>query len=119
MVGHTGKLDAAIKAIETLDVCIGRLDEAVREQGGALLITADHGNAELMRDPETGQPHTAHSLNVVPVILSGGPPGARLSHGRLSDVAPTLLEIMGLPQPRDMTGRSLLVPAEEDARARA
>jgi len=119
MVGHTGKLDAAIKAIEALDVCIGRLDEAVRAQGGALIITADHGNAELMRDPETGEPHTAHSLNVVPIILSGGPKSVSLAHGRLADVAPTLLEIMGLPQPREMTGRSLLVPAAGGARARA
>ena len=119
MVGHTGKLDAAIKAIEALDVCLGRLDTAVREKGGALIITADHGNAELMKDPETGQPHTAHSLNVVPIILSGGPKIARLAHGRLADVAPTLLEIMGLPQPREMTGHSLLIPAAEGARARA
>ena len=118
MVGHTGKLDAAIKAIETLDVCLGRLETAVRAQGGALLITADHGNAEMMRDLETGQPHTAHTLGVVPIILVGAPREVtKLTDGRLADVAPTLLEIMGLPQPRDMTGRSLLVRGAEGQRA--
>jgi 2,3-bisphosphoglycerate-independent phosphoglycerate mutase len=119
MVGHTGKLQPAIKAIEALDVCLGRLEEAVKRQGGALLITADHGNAELMRDPATHEAHTAHTLYVVPIILVGGPAHARLSDGKLADVAPTLLQIMGIPQPREMTGHSLLVPAEEGARARA
>jgi 2,3-bisphosphoglycerate-independent phosphoglycerate mutase len=76
--------------------------------GGALLVTADHGNAELMRDPETGAPHTAHTTNPVPVLVMGGPAGARLCDGRLADVAPTLLALMGLAQPAAMTGRSLL-----------
>jgi 2,3-bisphosphoglycerate-independent phosphoglycerate mutase len=108
MVGHTGKLDAAIKAVETVDAGLGRIAEAVAAAGGALLVTADHGNAELMRDPETGGPHTAHTTNPVPVLLQGGPEGARLRDGRLADVAPTLLALMGLAQPAAMTGRSLL-----------
>ena len=108
MVGHTGSLPAAIRAVETVDAGLGRIAEAVRRQGGALLVTADHGNCELMRDPETGGPHTAHTTNPVPVLLMGGPPGARLHDGRLADVAPTLLALMGLKQPAAMTGRSLL-----------
>lgn len=108
MVGHTGKLEAAIRAVETVDAGLGRIAEAVAEMGGALLVTADHGNAELMRDPATGGPHTAHTTNPVPVLLMGGPAGARLSGGRLADVAPTLLALMGLAQPAAMTGRSLL-----------
>ncbi len=118
MVGHTGKLDAAIKAIETVDQCLGRLEAAVKAEGGALLITADHGNAELMRDPVTGAPHTAHTLDVVPVLLIGGPKdAAALRHGRLADVAPTLLEIIGLDQPAEMTGRSLIAHASEGKRS--
>ncbi len=108
MVGHTGILDAAIKAVEAVDQGIGRLLEAIRRQGGALLITADHGNCEMMRDPTDGGPHTAHTLNQVPVILVDGPEGARLRDGRLADVAPTLVELMGLRQPAEMTGRSLI-----------
>ena len=109
MVGHTGKLDAAIEAIEAVDACLGRIEAAVKQAGGTLLITADHGNAELMRDPETGEPHTAHSLFVVPVILVNPPKGAtRLANGRLADVAPTLLDIMGIEKPKEMTGHSLI-----------
>ena len=108
IVGHTGSLEAAIKAVEAVDAGLGRIAEAVRKACGALLVTADHGNAELMRDPETGGPHTAHTLNPVPVLLAGGPAGARLRDGRLADVAPTLLELLGLPKPETMTGRSLL-----------
>lgn len=108
MVGHTGSLPAAIRAVETVDAGLGRIAEAVRRQGGALLVTADHGNCEMMRDPETGGPHTAHTTNPVPVLLMGGPPGTALADGRLADVAPTLLALMGLPQPAAMTGRSLL-----------
>jgi 2,3-bisphosphoglycerate-independent phosphoglycerate mutase len=107
MVGHTGKLDAAIKAVETVDGCLGRIADAVQAAGGALLVTADHGNAEMMRDPETGGPHTAHTTNKVPVLLLGSPT-PELNEGRLADVAPTLLALMGLPQPAEMTGRSLL-----------
>jgi 2,3-bisphosphoglycerate-independent phosphoglycerate mutase len=107
MVGHTGSLSAAIKAVETVDAGLGRIADAVARQGGALLVTADHGNCELMRDPATGGPHTAHTTNPVPVLLMGG--GAKaLGDGRLADVAPTLLQLMALPQPREMTGHSLL-----------
>jgi 2,3-bisphosphoglycerate-independent phosphoglycerate mutase len=117
MVGHTGKLDAAIKAVETVDACLGRLAEAVEAAGGTLVVTADHGNAEMMRDPETGGPHTAHTLNPVPFIVVN-PPGAvaRVENGRLADVAPTLLGLLGLPQPPAMTGHSLIV-ADQGRRA--
>ncbi|MCH8925348.1 MAG: 2,3-bisphosphoglycerate-independent phosphoglycerate mutase [Proteobacteria bacterium] len=117
MVGHTGKLDAAIAAVETVDTCLGRLSEAVTAAGGALLITADHGNAEQMEDPETGQAHTAHTMNKVPVILVNAPSGTgALADGRLADIAPTLLELMGLAKPAEMTGRSLIRPAAEARR---
>ena len=108
MVGHTGSLGAAIRAVEAVDAGLGAIADAMREAGGALLVTADHGNAELMRDPVTGGPHTAHTTNPVPVLLMGGPPGAGLRDGRLADIAPTLLALMGLPQPAAMTGRNLL-----------
>lgn len=107
MVGHTGNLAAATRAIEVLDECIGRIVDAMREVGGEVLITADHGNAETMRDPESQQPHTAHTLNLVPLLYIGRK--ARVADGgALQDVAPTLLAIMGLPKPAAMTGRSLL-----------
>jgi 2,3-bisphosphoglycerate-independent phosphoglycerate mutase len=109
MVGHTGSLSAAIKAVETVDTSLGRLARAIRSTGGALLVTADHGNCETMRDPDTGGPHTAHTTNPVPVVLMGAGE-VRLVDGRLADVAPTLLELMGLPQPGEMTGTSLLRP---------
>jgi 2,3-bisphosphoglycerate-independent phosphoglycerate mutase len=107
MVGHTGSLPAAIKAVETVDAGLGRIAEAVRGQGGALLVTADHGNCELMRDPQTGEPHTAHTTNPVPVLLAHNG-SAKLGDGRLADIAPTLLTLMGVPQPAEMTGHSLL-----------
>ncbi len=107
MVGHTGVLAAAIKAVETVDAGLGRIADAVVKQGGALLVTADHGNCELMRDPATGGPHTAHTTNPVPVFLAGVP-GVKLHNGRLADLAPTLLQLMRLPQPKEMTGRSLI-----------
>jgi 2,3-bisphosphoglycerate-independent phosphoglycerate mutase len=106
MVGHTGSLPAAIRAVEAVDAGLGRIAAAVEKQGGALLVTADHGNCELMRDPATGGPHTAHTTNPVPVLLMGGGATA-LRDGRLADVAPTLLELMGLKPPREMTGTSL------------
>jgi 2,3-bisphosphoglycerate-independent phosphoglycerate mutase len=108
MVGHTGSLPAAIAAVEAVDTGLGRIADAVAAAGGALLVTADHGNAELMRDPATGGPHTAHTTNPVPVLLLGGPEGASLSDGRLADIAPTLLALMELSQPAEMTGKSLL-----------
>ena len=108
MVGHTGSLPAAIKAVQTVDTGLGKIANAIRKAGGALLVTADHGNCEMMRDPSTGGPHTAHTTNPVPVILFGA--GNRVLHaeGRLADIAPTLLELMGLPKPPEMTGVSLL-----------
>ncbi|MBV8095177.1 MAG: 2,3-bisphosphoglycerate-independent phosphoglycerate mutase [Acetobacteraceae bacterium] len=107
MVGHTGSLEAAIAAVETVDTGLGRIVGAVEQQGGVLLVTADHGNCELMRDPETGGPHTAHTTNPVPVILVDAG-RVDLANGRLADVAPTLLALMGLAQPKDMTGQSLI-----------
>ncbi|MHA1568000.1 MAG: 2,3-bisphosphoglycerate-independent phosphoglycerate mutase, partial [Alphaproteobacteria bacterium] len=109
MVGHTGMLDAARKAVAAVDSCLGRLETAVRGSGGALLVTADHGNAETMRDKTTGQPHTAHTRNLVPVVMAAGPAGiTALRDGKLADVAPTLLDLMGLAQPAEMTGKSLI-----------
>ncbi len=107
MVGHTGVLPAAVKAIEAVDRGLGQIADAIDRAGGALLVTADHGNAETMFDPETNGPHTAHTLNVVPVVL-GGVKNVSLHDGRLADIAPTLLQLMGLPQPAAMTGHSLL-----------
>ena len=112
MVGHTGKLDAAIEAIATVDRCLGRLEAAVIEAGGCLLVTADHGNAETMRDAASGAPFTSHTVNDVPVVLVNGPAGiSALRDGSLADVAPTLLALMGLKRPEQMTGRPLLQPA--------
>ena len=108
MVGHTGILAAAVKAVEAVDEGLGQVLDAVEAMGGAIVVTADHGNAEMMIDPETGGPHTAHTLNPVPVILVGGPEGAKLRDGLLSDLAPTLLELIGLEQPPEMTGQSLI-----------
>ena len=108
MVGHTGDLQAAMLACEAVDQGLERVVQALDEVGGAMIITADHGNCETMIDPETGGPHTAHTLNPVPVILVGGPEGTSLASGRLSDLAPTLLQLMQLPQPKEMTGKSLI-----------
>ena len=106
MVGHTGSLPAAIRAVETVDACLGDIAERVAAKGGALLVTADHGNCETMRDPLTGGPHTAHTTNPVPVLLAGVQTG--LHNGRLADIAPTLLALLGVAQPDEMTGVSLL-----------
>ena len=108
MVGHTGDLDAAIKACEAVDAGLGAVLNALEAAGGAMIVTADHGNCETMIDPETGGPHTAHTLNPVPVALVGGPDNAQLRDGRLADLAPTLLDLMGLDLPPEMTGRSLI-----------
>ena len=107
MVGHTGSLQAAIRAVETVDAGLGRIADAITQAGGALLVTADHGNCELMRDPATGGPHTAHTTNPVPVLLFSARATA-LHDGRLADIAPTLLALMGLRQPAEMTGSSLI-----------
>jgi 2,3-bisphosphoglycerate-independent phosphoglycerate mutase len=107
MVGHTGNLEATKRAIEVLDECIGSVVTAMREVGGEVLITSDHGNAEMMADPQTHQAHTAHTLNVVPLLYVGRK--AKMADGgALQDVAPTLLAMMGLPQPPEMTGKSLV-----------
>jgi 2,3-bisphosphoglycerate-independent phosphoglycerate mutase len=108
MVGHTGNLAAAIKAVETVDAGLGRIAEAIQQADGALLVTADHGNCEMMRDPDTGGPHTAHTTNPVPLVLLGARNRDLVADGRLADLAPTLLELMGLPKPKEMTGASLL-----------
>ena len=108
MVGHTGDLAAAIKACEAVDAGLGRVLDALETAGGAMIVTADHGNCEQMLDPETGGPHTAHTTNPVPVALVGGPVSATLSNGRLADLAPTLLHLMDLEQPAEMTGESLI-----------
>ena len=107
MVGHTGDLDAAIKAVEAVDAGLGKAVAAIEEAGGAMLVCADHGNCETMIDPETGGPHTAHTLNEVPVWLIGRN-GVTLENGRLADVAPTLLDLLGLDRPAAMTGHSLI-----------
>lgn len=121
MVGHTGDLGAAVKAVLAVDDAIGRVEAAVRKAGGAMIITADHGNAETMKDQLTGQHHTAHTMNLVPVVLCGAERawrGKGLRNGKLADVAPTLLELLGLPQPKDMTGRSLIEPREKKRAAK-
>ena len=106
MVGHTGDLGAAIAACEAVDQGLGEVLEALAEVDGAMILTADHGNCEMMIDPETGGPHTAHTLNPVPVAVIGA--AGMLREGRLADLAPTVLDLMGLPCPEEMTGQSLL-----------
>jgi 2,3-bisphosphoglycerate-independent phosphoglycerate mutase len=107
MVGHTGDFTATVRAIETLDACIGRVVAAARARGGEVIITADHGNAEQLRDDTTGQPHTAHTLNRVPLVYVGRP-ATLTDGGALQDIAPTLLALMGLPKPPEMTGHALV-----------
>jgi len=120
MVGHTGDLTAAIKAVEAVDTCLGRLEAAVLDAGGAMIVTADHGNAEQMVDPETDQAHTAHTRNLVPIILIGDTAaGNALKNGRLADLAPTVLELMQIDKPAAMTGTSLLSAAAAAGSARA
>ena len=108
MVGHTGNLEAAIKAIETIDECVGRVVNVIEKVKGVLLITADHGNSEQMIDYKTGEPHTAHTTNPVPLILYGIE-GVTLKEGKLADLAPTMLDIMNLEKPKEMTGESIIV----------
>lgn len=110
MVGHTGSLPAAIKAVETVDECVGRIVKIIEEKKGNLLITADHGNAEQMIDYKTGEPHTAHTTNPVPIILITDNKDYKLKeNGKLADLAPTMLELMGINKPEEMTGESLLI----------
>ena len=106
MVGHTGKMAATIKAVETVDACVGRIVGAISNMGGIILITADHGNADCMAEPDGG-PHTAHTTNPVPFIISGA--DVKLKSGRLADITPTMLELMGIRKPEKMTGESLIV----------
>lgn len=116
MVGHTGDLAAATKAVEAVDTALGRLMEAIKAAGGVMFVTADHGNAEQMFDEHSHQKHTQHTLNRVPALLFNAPAGVHsLSDGKLADVAPTMLALMGVPQPQEMTGRSLLSTAARPA----
>ena len=109
MVGHTGSLEAAIKAVEAVDECVGKVVKLVEEKKGNLLITADHGNAEQMIDYSTGEPHTAHTTNPVPLVLVTQDKNLKLKeNGKLADLAPTMLDLMKLEKPEEMTGESLL-----------
>jgi 2,3-bisphosphoglycerate-independent phosphoglycerate mutase len=109
MVGHTGIFSAAVKAVEAVDIALGRIRNAIEQSGGAMLVTADHGNLEMMRDPITGEPHTQHTTGPVPLVYLG--PTAQLrAGGALCDLAPTVLALIGLPQPAEMTGENLLTP---------
>lgn len=110
MVGHTGVFEAAVKAIQAVDACLGNIVDAIRKVNGYLLVTADHGNSEIMVNHETETPHTAHTTNPVPLVLVG-PEGhtPQLTEGKLCDIAPTMLALAGIPQPTAMTGKSLLI----------
>ncbi len=108
MVGHTGDLEAAKAACEAVDSGLGEALKALEAKGGAMIVTADHGNCEVMVDPKSGGAHTAHTLNLVPVVMVGGPEGAELRDGRLADLAPTVLQLMGVEKPEEMTGESLI-----------
>ncbi|KKM39674.1 hypothetical protein LCGC14_1564000, partial [marine sediment metagenome] len=107
MVGHTGNFDAAVAAIEALDTCLGRVWSALKAIGGEMIVTADHGNAEFMRDDSTGQSHTAHTSNLVPLIYAGRAAQCA-EHGTLSDIAPTMLNLMNLPVPTEMSTHLLV-----------
>ena len=107
MVGHTGKIDAAVKAIETVDNCLGRIHDALKPIGGTWIVTADHGNADLMVDPDSGHPHTYHTTFPVPLILVSEFRGPLAPGGSLRDIAPTILSILGVDQPAEMSGRDL------------
>src|SRR5690606_8157950 len=109
---HTGVLSAAIKAVETVDRAVGEIVAAVRAKGGELLVTADHGNCEMMRDPETGEPHTSHTVGPVDLVYVGSRDATLRRGGSLRDLAPTLLDLLGIAQPAEMTGQSLLVAKE-------
>jgi 2,3-bisphosphoglycerate-independent phosphoglycerate mutase len=115
MVGHSGKIEPTIKAVETVDSCLARIESAVRAKGGAMLITADHGNAELMIDPATGGPHTAHTTNPVPfiVIAENAKQFTLKPNGSLRDISPTVLGMLGVDEPKEMTGRDLRLFAKD------
>jgi 2,3-bisphosphoglycerate-independent phosphoglycerate mutase len=108
MVGHTGDLAAAMRACEAVDAGLGEIVSAVEAAGGAMIVTADHGNCEVMVDPDTHEPHTAHTLNPVPVVVLGAGENVKIAGGALRDLAPTVLDLMGLSQPLEMSGTSLL-----------
>jgi len=109
MVGHSGKIEPTVKAVETVDACLARIETVVRTKGGAILITADHGNAEMMIDPTTGGPHTAHTTNPVPFIMvaKNGKQFTLRPGGSLRDVSPTMLGMLGIDEPQEMTGQDL------------
>ena len=115
MVGHTGDFGAAVKAVEALDQCLGRLEAALKRVGGEMLVTADHGNSDLMVDPESGGAHTAHTTNPVPLIYMGRNATITSRRGQLCDIAPTMLALLGLPAPEDMTGKPLFEIEEGNA----
>ncbi|MGZ5930759.1 MAG: 2,3-bisphosphoglycerate-independent phosphoglycerate mutase [Rhizomicrobium sp.] len=117
MVGHTGVMSAAVEAVDVIDECLGRLRAAVEKTGGVLLVTADHGNIEMMKDPVTHEPHTAHTTLDVPIIAVNARRKLKLANGRLADVAPTLLALMGLDKPAAMTGHSLIEPVAAETAA--
>ncbi|MFZ5640715.1 MAG: alkaline phosphatase family protein, partial [Bacillota bacterium] len=109
MVGHTGVMEAAVKAVTAIDECLGRVVDAVLAKGGRVLVTADHGNAEQMVDPDDGQPYTAHTTNPVPFMyIDKANQTASMEAGRLEDIAPTMLSLLGIDQPAEMTGRNLI-----------
>jgi len=112
MVGHSGKIEPTVKAVETVDACLGRIESAVRAKGGSMLITADHGNAEMLIDPVTGGPHTAHTTNPVPfiVVSENGNQFTLKPGGSLRDISPTILAMLELEEPKEMTGHDLRVP---------
>jgi len=111
MVGHSGKIPPTVQAVETVDACLGRIFTAVRQKGGAMMVTADHGNAEMMIDPATGGPHTAHTTNPVPLIVVSDEDKkfTLRPDGALQDISPTVLGLLGIPQPKEMTGHDLRV----------
>ena len=109
MVGHTGDFKAAVEAVEAVDTCLGKIQAALKEIGGVAIITADHGNAEQMENPLTGEPHTAHTSNPVKCIYAGNDEVKALKNGKLCDLAPTLLEILKIQKPEEMTGESLII----------
>ena len=112
MVGHTGIFEAAVKAVEAVDDCVGRIETALEEVGGVAIIKADHGNAEQMENSSTGEPHTAHTSNLVRCVYAGNDEVKALKNGKLCDLTPTLLEILKIKKPEEMTGESLIIKGD-------